>query len=66
MCGDAYAACEGASVLVVLTEWDEFRWLDFDKVGNAMRARRIIDARNLLEPAPLRRRGFAYEGVGRQ
>ena len=32
---DPYAACEGADVLVVLTEWDEFRWLDFDKVADA-------------------------------
>ena len=32
-CADPYAACEGADVLVVLTEWDEFRWLDFDKVA---------------------------------
>ena len=35
---DAYAACEGAAVLVVLTEWDELRWLDFDKVGSVMAA----------------------------
>jgi len=65
LCADAYAACEGASVLVILTEWDELRWLDFDKVGDAMAERKVIDARNLLEPAALRRRGFAYEGIGR-
>ena len=64
-CDDAYAACEGASVLVVLTEWDEFRWLDFEKVGGAMAKRAIVDTRNLLEPAALRRLGFAYEGIGR-
>ena len=65
MRSDPYAACEGAVVLAVLTEWDELRWLDFDKVGDAMAERKIIDARNLLEPAALRRRGFAYEGIGR-
>jgi len=62
---DPYAACEGATVLVVLTEWDEFRWLDFDKVRGAMREARIVDARNLLDPAAVRRRGFDYQGIGR-
>jgi UDPglucose 6-dehydrogenase len=66
VCGDAYAACSGASVLAVLTEWDEFRWLDFDKVAAAMATPVILDARNLLDPASLRRRGFAYEGMGRR
>lgn len=65
LCGDAYAACHDADVAVVLTEWDEFRWLDFDKVRDAMAAPRIVDARNLLDPAALRRKGFTYEGVGR-
>lgn len=63
--GDPYAACENADVLVVLTEWDDFRWLDFAKVAGLMRARRIVDTRNLLEPAAIRRRGFEYDGIGR-
>jgi UDPglucose 6-dehydrogenase len=62
---DAYEACADADVVVVLTEWDEFRWLDFDRVGELMRARCIVDARNLLDPAAMRKRGFAYEGLGR-
>lgn len=62
---DAYAACEGAHVLAVLTEWDDFRWLDFDKVKAALAEPRVVDARNLLDPAQLRRKGFAYEGIGR-
>ena len=61
---DPYTACDGASVLVVGTEWDEFRWLDFDKVGELMVNKAVVDARNLLEPATLRRAGFAYEGIG--
>ena len=65
VCGDAYAACEGAGVLAVLTEWDDFRWLDFDKVGAAMSDRVVVDARNLLDPSALRRRGFTYDGIGR-
>jgi UDPglucose 6-dehydrogenase len=62
---DAYAAVEGAEVLVVLTEWDEFRWLDVDKVAGLMAARKVVDARNLLDRAALARRGFDYLGVGR-
>jgi UDPglucose 6-dehydrogenase len=62
---DPYAVCDGAEVLVVLTEWEDFRWLDFDKVGELLEARRVMDARNLLDREALRRRGFAYEGIGR-
>ena len=61
---DAHAACEGASVVVLATERQEFRWLDFDKVGGVMARRAIADARNLLDPAVLRRAGFEYEGIG--
>ncbi|MHB8463824.1 MAG: UDP binding domain-containing protein, partial [Acidimicrobiales bacterium] len=66
VCPDAYAACAGADVAVVLTEWDEFRWLDFAKVLDVLAHPTIVDARNLLDPAPLRRRGFTYTGVGRR
>lgn len=62
---DPYAACDGAPVLAVLTEWDEFRRLDFAKVAAALSAPAIVDARNLLDPAALRRAGFTYEGIGR-
>jgi len=62
---DPYAAVEGAEVLAVLTEWDEFRWLDLDKVGDLMAARNVVDARNLLDRAALVRRGFEYRGIGR-
>jgi len=62
---DPYAACEGASVLTVLTEWDELRWLDFRKVRELMARPAVVDARNLLDPAAMRRWGFSYEGIGR-
>ncbi|HVF74307.1 MAG TPA: UDP-glucose/GDP-mannose dehydrogenase family protein [Acidimicrobiales bacterium] len=65
VCGDGYAPCEGASVLAVLTEWDEFRWLDLAKVFALMADPRIVDARNLLEPAAVRRHGFLYDCLGR-
>ncbi|MFV0258796.1 MAG: UDP-glucose dehydrogenase family protein [Acidimicrobiales bacterium] len=62
---DPYTAAEGASVLVILTEWDEFTGLDFDKMAEIMAVRQIVDTRNLLEPSIPRRRGFEYRGVGR-
>ena len=62
---DAYAACDGAQVVVVLTEWDELRWLDFAKVRALLARPQVVDARNLLDPSALRRMGFTYVGVGR-
>jgi UDPglucose 6-dehydrogenase len=62
---DPYAACEGADVLAVLTEWDEFRWLDFEKVASVMSSPRVVDARNLLDRASLTRIGFTYRSIGR-
>ncbi len=62
---DAYAAVEGATVLAVLTEWDEFKWLDLDKLAGLMAEPRILDTRNLLDRAAITRRGFTYHAVGR-
>ena len=62
---DAYAACDGAAALAVLTEWDEFKWLDLDKVADLLENRSVVDARNLLDRSALLRRGFAYRAVGR-
>ncbi|MEK9637048.1 MAG: UDP-glucose/GDP-mannose dehydrogenase family protein [Acidimicrobiaceae bacterium] len=63
--GNAYAACDGASAIVVATEWDEFTSLDFDRVGTLVAERNMIDARNLLDRDALTKRGFTYQGVGR-
>jgi UDPglucose 6-dehydrogenase len=62
---DPYGACEGADVLAVLTDWDEFRWLDLTKVADAMSGTTIVDARNLLDRNEVRRLGFRYVGIGR-
>ena len=62
---DPYAVCESAQVLVILTEWDEFKWLDMDKVKDLMAEPRVVDARNLLDRSALLRRGFRYQGIGR-
>ena len=60
-----YSACTGATVLAVLTEWDEFRWVDIAEVKAAMHGRAVVDARNLLERNDWRRAGFEYQGIGR-
>jgi UDPglucose 6-dehydrogenase len=62
---DAYDVCDGADVLVVLTEWDEFRWCDLATVGERLAARNIVDTRNMLDRAGAIRLGFTYQGVGR-
>ncbi len=63
---DAYEAARGADVVAILTEWPEFRALDFAKMGELMASKRIVDARNLLDPSALRRLGFEYTGIGRR
>jgi UDPglucose 6-dehydrogenase len=61
----AYEAATGADVLVVITEWHEFRGLDPRRIKEAMRQPRIVDLRNIFNPEEMRGLGFAYEGVGR-
>jgi UDPglucose 6-dehydrogenase len=61
----AMEAAEGADALLLLTEWNEFRWLDFVRVRDLMATPVVVDARNFLDPHLLRQLGFTYEGVGR-
>ena len=60
-----YEACEGADALVILTEWDQFRALDLDRVKQAMRGDVVVDLRNIYRPAEMQDLGFRYTGVGR-
>ncbi len=62
---DAYQAVSGADCLVLMTEWDEFKKLDFGRLKRAMRQPVIVDGRNLLDPEKARKAGFRYVGVGR-
>ena len=61
----AYEAASGADVLVVITEWHEFRGLDPRRIKEAMRQPRIVDLRNIFDPEEMRGLGFAYECIGR-
>ena len=62
---DAYAVAEGADALVIATEWNEFRQLDFDRLKRLMRTPVVIDCRNVYDAEALERHGFSYVGVGR-
>ncbi len=65
VCTDPYSATAGADVLAVLTEWDDFRWLEPEKVAEVMTGRQVIDGRNLLDRSDWQRAGFAHQGLGR-
>ena len=60
-----YDAVEGADLLVIMTEWDQFRALDLDRVKQLMRRPAVVDLRNIYPPEEMRGRGFEYASVGR-
>ncbi|HLC41547.1 MAG TPA: UDP binding domain-containing protein, partial [Methylomirabilota bacterium] len=62
----AYEAAEGADGLAIVTEWNEFRFLNMERVKQAMRRPIIFDGRNIYEPERIRRLGFAYHSIGRR
>ncbi|HEX8195538.1 MAG TPA: UDP-glucose/GDP-mannose dehydrogenase family protein [Pyrinomonadaceae bacterium] len=62
---DEYDAISGADALVFVTEWNQFRALDLEKVKSLLKSPKIADLRNIYEPAAMRERGFEYIGVGR-
>jgi len=60
-----YAAIEGADAMVIITEWDQFRALDFDRVKAALNTNIVVDLRNIYSPEDMAGRGFAYTSIGR-
>jgi UDPglucose 6-dehydrogenase len=62
---DAYAAADGADVLVIVTEWDEFRALDLERVAGSLRGKVLVDLRNVYDPGEAKEVGLRYYGVGR-
>jgi UDPglucose 6-dehydrogenase len=61
---DPYACIAGADVMVILTEWDQFRALDLDRVKATLRTPVIVDLRNIYKPRDMREKGFTYVSVG--
>jgi UDPglucose 6-dehydrogenase len=64
-CADAYETMEGADALLILTEWNQFRSLDLDRVKRLLRSPTIVDLRNVYDPLQMREAGFAYSCIGR-
>ncbi len=60
-----YQVCDGADVLVLMTEWNQYRALDFKKIKDLMRTAAFVDLRNVYEPGEMKKLGFRYFGVGR-
>jgi UDPglucose 6-dehydrogenase len=60
-----YEACDGADCVVILTEWNEYRSLDIDKIKKLLKNPVFIDLRNVYDPEMLKEKGFKYAGVGR-
>jgi UDPglucose 6-dehydrogenase len=65
LCKDAYDAIQGADGVVILTEWNEFRALDLDKMKAALKTPLMVDLRNIYRPAQMAQAGFHYISVGR-
>lgn len=60
-----YQAAQGADVLALLTEWDEFRTLDLEQLSATMQHKKIVDCRNLLNKEEVIKKGFEYKGIGK-
>ena len=65
MCKDAYEACSGADALVIVTEWNQFRMLDLERVKSLLQEPILIDLRNIYQPDAMKAAGFLYLSVGR-
>ena len=65
LCDSPLAALEGADALAVVTEWNEFRSPDFNRIKHALSQPVVFDGRNIYNPEFLRRLGFHYYAIGR-
>jgi len=65
LCKDSYEACSGADALVIVTEWNQFRMLDLERIKSVMNEPVMVDLRNIYEGGPMQRAGFHYVSVGR-
>ena len=65
-CKDSYEAAQGADALIILTEWNEFKELDFKKIKSLMSHYLIVDGRNIYNPEDMKKEGFRYISIGRK
>ena len=64
-CATVYDVAKEADALLLLTDWNEFKQLDWQRIKESMRQPILFDGRNIYDPAEMRLRGFTYRGVGR-
>jgi UDPglucose 6-dehydrogenase len=64
-CNDSYDAARGADLLVIVTEWNQFRSLDLEKIRAVLARPAVVDLRNVYQPEKMREYGFEYEAMGR-
>lgn len=64
-CNDLYEACKDSDLIAILTEWDEFKEMDLDKVKSLVKTPIIVDGRNIFNPEFVRNKGFIYRSFGR-
>jgi UDPglucose 6-dehydrogenase len=65
-CDSPYAAAAGADAVALVTEWNEFKFLNLERLRSVMRRPLVFDGRNLWEPERMRRLGFEYHSIGRK
>lgn len=65
-CSDIYSACENTDCIVILTDWEQFGKLDFERLKSIVRTPIFLDLRNMYDPVHVKKFGFAYQGVGRE
>lgn len=65
-CVDIYDAASGADCVILMTEWNEFKEIDWQRVSRVMKQTAVLDGRNIYDPQKLRRLGFKYSGMGRK
>jgi len=64
-CDDSYEAAQGADLLVIITEWNQFRALDLQRLKTLLKQPLMVDLRNIYKPAEMRQAGYVYHSVGR-
>jgi UDPglucose 6-dehydrogenase len=64
-CDNAYETAEGADALVIITEWNQFRKLELDRLHQLLRQPLVVDLRNLYDPEKMAAAGFHYVSIGR-